>query len=422
MQLLSRLAVIIFSAKFLLCSHNPDILNLSHLNHLYSEINFQGKTLGLIYIYSGYPDYKPIEAKGEGITCLDDISRAAIVFLEHFKQTGDKESLIKGQNLLNTILYLQSDNGLFYNFLYKDFRINKTHKNSIPGLNWWTARAVWVLGYAYSICYKLNKSEAELYKSAVEKVYSHIDSNLENYGKYGIINGIKYPEWLISGSASDATSEMLPGLIEIYRIDKDENLKNRIAKLVEGIRKMQVTDDRSEFYGAFLSWKNYWHSWGNSQSFALLSAYEILKDEKILNQVRIECDNYYSRLLKDGFLTKWRISMDSQNRCEITEKAEYPQIAYDFRPVVTALCKLGDITGNRSYYRMGVNFYRWFLGSNPPGKIMYNTDNGRCFDGINDRNNINRNSGAESTIEALLSTLEIQKRDFTVEELKRTRK
>ena len=107
---------------------------------------------------------------------------------------------------------------------------------------------------------------------------------------------------------------------------------------------------------------------------------------------------------------------------EITERSEYPQIAYDFRPVISALCKLGDITGNKSYYKMGVNFYRWFLGSNPPGKIMYNPENGRCFDGINDQNNVNLNSGAESTIEALLSTLELQKRIFTAEEIKRIQK
>ena len=300
--------------------------------------------------------------------------------------------------------------------------INKTHKNSIPGLNWWTARAAWALGYAYKVFTKLNKVEAELYKSAVEKVYGHIDTNLLKFGKIGITNGIKHPEWLLSGSASDATSAMLLGLIEIYKIDKEKSLKDRIAKFVEGIQQMQVIEKKNEFYGAFLSWKNYWHSWGNCQSYALLSAYEILEENSILNQVKIECDNYYSTLLTDGFVTKWRISMNSRNEYEISERAEYPQIAYDFRPVISALCKLGDITGNKSYYQMGVNFYTWFLGSNAPEKTMYDPGNGRCFDGINDENSVNLNSGAESTIEALLSTLELQKRTFTAEELKRIQK
>ena len=34
---------------------------------------------------------------------------------------------------------------------------------------------------------------------------------------------------------------------------------------------------------------------------------------------------------------------------------------------------------------------------------MYNLKNGRCYDGILSKNKINKNAGAESTIEALLS-------------------
>jgi hypothetical protein len=39
---------------------------------------------------------------------------------------------------------------------------------------------------------------------------------------------------------------------------------------------------------------------------------------------------------------------------------------------------------------------------------MYDTTTGRCFDGINDSTSLNRNSGAESTIEALYTLLEIE--------------
>ena len=37
---------------------------------------------------------------------------------------------------------------------------------------------------------------------------------------------------------------------------------------------------------------------------------------------------------------------------------------------------------------------------------MYDHETGRCFDGINARNSINKNSGAESTIECLLAYLD----------------
>ena len=44
----------------------------------------------------------------------------------------------------------------------------------------------------------------------------------------------------------------------------------------------------------------------------------------------------------------------------------------------------------------------WLAGNNPAGQQMYDPETGRCFDGIGTETEINRNSGAESTIEALL--------------------
>ena len=40
---------------------------------------------------------------------------------------------------------------------------------------------------------------------------------------------------------------------------------------------------------------------------------------------------------------------------------------------------------------------------------MYNPSTGVCFDGITGLNEVNKNSGAESTLEMLLMLLEIEK-------------
>ena len=45
----------------------------------------------------------------------------------------------------------------------------------------------------------------------------------------------------------------------------------------------------------------------------------------------------------------------------------------------------------------------WFLGANDANKIMYSVTTGRCFDGMQSAASVNINSGAESTIEALLT-------------------
>jgi hypothetical protein len=67
------------------------------------------------------------------------------------------------------------------------------------------------------------------------------------------------------------------------------------------------------------------------------------------------------------------------------------------------------VTKDSKYAHMAGEIACWLLGKNITGKAMYNPENGRCFDGINSPTEINLNSGAESTIEALLTILEIEK-------------
>ncbi|MGH3372992.1 MAG: hypothetical protein ACRDPR_23645, partial [Nocardioidaceae bacterium] len=59
------------------------------------------------------------------------------------------------------------------------------------------------------------------------------------------------------------------------------------------------------------------------------------------------------------------------------------------------------------------------FGANPAGEAMYDPTTGRTFDGISGSGQINRNSGAESTIHGLLSMLALD-RNPDVAELART--
>lgn len=50
----------------------------------------------------------------------------------------------------------------------------------------------------------------------------------------------------------------------------------------------------------------------------------------------------------------------------------------------------------------------WLFGNNPAGAPVYDVKNGRGYDGIGFEKQINLNSVAESTIEALSTLLEIE--------------
>lgn len=64
------------------------------------------------------------------------------------------------------------------------------------------------------------------------------------------------------------------------------------------------------------------------------------------------------------------------------------------------------ITKEDRWYLEAKKAFRWFLGANDLGVLLYNPANGGCFDGLHiDR--VNRNQGAESTLAFLLALYEM---------------
>jgi hypothetical protein len=71
--------------------------------------------------------------------------------------------------------------------------------------------------------------------------------------------------------------------------------------------------------------------------------------------------------------------------------------------MIWACAKAFSITGKDKYLHQAMDIAKWFAGNNIAGHMMYNPENGICYDGIISETEVNLNSGAESTIEALLS-------------------
>jgi hypothetical protein len=77
--------------------------------------------------------------------------------------------------------------------------------------------------------------------------------------------------------------------------------------------------------------------------------------------------------------------------------------------MAAGLARLFETTGKREYAVMAGLAASWFTGNNPAGALMYDSTTGRGLDGIRDSGTVNLNSGAESTVEALLTLLEVEK-------------
>jgi hypothetical protein len=389
---------------FVLCGRlfaQSSLVNFAHVEHLTERVFFSGDSVNIIHIYADFPSYKWTDAGDEGIACVDDAARAAVVYLRHYESTGNGRSLSKAKELLKFVLKLQADDGLFYNFMNADHSINREGRTSFKSLGWWTARGVWCLALGGRLFEQEDPRFAATLRSGVEKSLIHIDTLLMQYGKTRLIAGFAIPQWLLYESGSDATAELVLGLIEYYRTTPDPSVKAYIQKLCRGMMMMQTGDAGTFPFDLHRSWETMWHSWGNSQSFALAYAGKILGDTAMISSSEREARAFYSRLLVSGMLKELDVAAPEK-------KTAYEQIAYDIRPMALGLLRLYDATGNELYLKMAGLAGSWFFGNNVLHKAMYDPGTGRCFDGITDSTSLNRNSGAESTVEALYTLLEIE--------------
>jgi hypothetical protein len=139
----------------------------------------------------------------------------------------------------------------------------------------------------------------------------------------------------------------------------------------------------------------------------MLRAGKLLGRDDFIESALSEINYFYPYLLSAGYLHHIYIIKKEGHFYE-TEKSMYPQIAYGIRPIVYACLEAYDITKDKKYVDMAQQVASWLDGNNPASQQMYNPANGRCFDGIGPEKEVNMNSGAESTIEALLILQAIQ--------------
>ena len=167
---------------------------------------------------------------------------------------------------------------------------------------------------------------------------------------------------------------------------------------------MQVHQKDSLPDGAFLSWENLWHAYGNMQSYALLFYTQTLQDSAITQAALYEIDHFYPALLKAGGLDHFWMKKNG-HQISRYESAVFNQIAYGRSPMILAALQAHALTGetDKKYLDLACQLAMWFFGENPANAMMYDPATGRGYDGINSPNEINKNSGAESTIESLMA-------------------
>ena len=388
---------------------DTSLVNTSHLDYLYTPVTFStGIKAAGIFIYSEAPDYHLVGDIDEGFTCVDDVARAAQVYLRNKKFSSDTTVQSKAFNLIRFILEMQADNGYFYNFLFPDNSINKNGITSVNNPEWWSWRALYTLTEASPIIKTIDIQLSGKIDLAVNKLVAKIKTDLVNSPQTTkVVSGISVPQWLPAGSGTDQAAILILGLIPYCQATNDTELTSYVRKLADGIALMQQEDATHFPYSCFLSWENTWHAYASDQAFSLLRAGIFLNEAVYTTKAMAEIDNFYSWLLQNGMKSSF-VASKTANQIQLVSEKSFEQIAYGLRPMVFAAIEAYRLTNQPKYADMAGRLAAWFLGANDAGTNMYSLTTGRCYDGIISPGNVNRNAGAESTIEALLALQRVE--------------
>jgi len=374
-------------------------INLNHIDYLVEKVLMGNDTVGIIHIYSNYPDYRYVHPPDEGISCVDDASRALIAYLMHYEKFHNEHSLNQAKLLLKFILKMQAEDGGFYNFIYPDLSINKYGSTSNnDSFKWWACRALWAMGYAYNLFSKLNIEDEikDTLATRIEKALSKAIRTINKSDIYETFISWKVPAqgyWLLE-NGTDASAEAVLGASLYYEISKSERAKWVVEKLCKAISTYQFGDESNFPFGMHPSFTPnlyIWHSWGSRQSYALLIAGKIFNRPDWIESARKEIDGFYKKML---------LSFD------LTDVKPYPerndQINYGIAPIVQAFIEYGNISGDTTYKVMGGLYASWWLGNNIANHPVYDVSTGRFYDAVKKDKTLNLNAGAESVAEGLI--------------------
>lgn len=376
-----------------------DLVNLDHLRFLTQPVTIDGTPMGIVHIYSEYPEYEWVDAAGEGLSAVDDVARAAVVYLWQYERTHDPELLELARLCLNFVLYMQADDGEFYNFVTdRAGTINERGGTSYKSLGWWAMRGLWALGEGVRVFDQIDPTYADQLAEAYLLTEAALDSTLTNYGEYTEVHGFRVPAWIPSSESTIASIGLL-GLAAYQRARPNETTATLIAEIADGIAEYRLGDHSTYPFGMHPARANapgFWHDWGAHMTHALVVAGMTMNRQDWIDSAAADANSF---LLRHLAFERFRHIGVVPYRLE--------QIAYGTNQLVLTYMALYAATGDEQYARYGGLAGSWYFGNNMAGVQMYDPTSGRVFDGINGPTSfrVNRNSGAESTIEGLMSLI-----------------
>ena len=415
----------------------PSIIpvNLAHLDFLHDTVPYMASTAGHSTTEPGQPidtwwvyanfnaptnsytrvgggTYIPsTNTYGQGAFDTDDVARAAVVYVTHYQDYGDQHSLQYARGALRFVLYMQTTSGPnagnFVLWMQPNGALNPqptppdSPNPSDAGASDWLARSLWAMGDAYATFRDRDPAFAAVLAQRMNLAMSTLDAELvgPNYGQYYTIHGFQTPKWLI-GDGADASSEAMLGLSSYFEATGNDEAKKLAERLGSGIAALQLGTAGDWPWQAMLPWARSvsdWHAYEAHMSMALAMGGPLLGRTDWLAAAERDANL---------FEVRQQLSFGPINGLEPAPD-DLSQIAYGVEATADGLLYLGNATQNQVYRQLAGFAASWFFGNNPANTAMYQPATGVVYDGINNDGTVNRNSGAESTIEGLLALINV---------------
>ncbi len=383
--------------------------------------------LGVLWTYADRRDggiYEPVgggpydedtNTWGQGAFNTDDLTRAAVVYLRHWRGSADDDSRERAFQLLRTVAYMQTttgeDAGNVVLWMQPDGTLNPSPEPvelpdpSDAEESYWLARTVWALGEGYEAFVEEDPTFAAFLEGRMDLALDALErSSLSRYGEWEVADGVRVPGWLIT-DAADATSEAVLGLAAYVRsAPSGTRTADRAAlaleRYAEGIAAMSAGDASNWPFGAVVQWthsRSLWHAWASQMPAALAQASNALDspDPKLLGAALTDAATFTPFLLTStGPVNGWQPA-----------PTDITQIAYGVDSRLQSLLTVSDVAERPGLRSLAAMTAAWYFGANRAGAQMYDPSTGVTFDGLNADGEVNQNSGAESSIHGLLSMI-----------------
>jgi hypothetical protein len=295
----------------------------------------------------------------EGIACVDDTARAALLALRVYERNHSRKALALAKDWLTFVEYMQYPDGSFANFIRNSAGMrNASGPTSVKGGYWWSVRAQWALACAFRITADVS------YRQSYERC--HLPPTPD-----GKINAIQ------------ALAEL-----ELYQAEPSDGLKSSILAHCEAI-----LADQSNGYFLDHPGTQRVSLWGYHQLHAVAEAARALQHPALLRA----CRHTVTFLVEPDVKAMFWYSYPDREKNGVC--------AYAVAPIVQGLASLYRATDANRYRLLALRGAAWFYGRNDARTRMYDPATGMCRDGITDAV-ASDNYGAESSIEAGFSELE----------------